>query len=137
MKSLLLILFAFLFVPVHALAADVSQEEQKLSMRTLLDPSVLIARRTSLVGRLYWDVKDKSVYEIGTPSEGRPSSYCLPVLIDAGNGEMTAKVSELNAKDVRIDGIIAYAARDPGSTSITACKQLGIYLISIKALSPD
>ena len=103
-------------------------------MQTLLDPSTLIARKTTVVGRLYWDAKDKSVYRIGTPSEGRSSSHCLPALVDTDNSEAIADVSKLSGKDVRIDGIVAYAAKDPGSISITACKQLGIYIIRIEPL---
>lgn len=136
-KILSMSLALWILASTNIFAADASQEEKKMSMQTLLDPSILIARRTTVVGRLYWDEKDKSLYRIGTPSGGRPSAHCLPALVDEDNSEVISSASKLNEKDVRIDGIISYAAKDPGLVSITSCKQLGIYIIRIEPLDAN
>lgn len=103
----------------------------------LIDPSVMIARRVSIDGRLYWKGEDREIYPTWTSVENPSSRYCLPVLIDDDNDAMIAKASALHGVNVRVEGLIAYSAHIPGMISVTACKQLGIYVVSMEKIVSD
>lgn len=137
MKKYLLVLVVISLAPLCASGADLELSERRSSNQIIRDASPLIARRVSVIGHLYWENEDKSLYPLGTLSEGRNHMNCLPVLIDRDNSEMSARVLAMHGADVRVEGIIVYAARDPGAISVTACKQLGIYPVRLEKIDSD
>lgn len=133
MRGFLVLLWVLCSFPVFAKGAGLDSKSEQY----FIDPSVMIARRVSIDGRLYWKGEGREIYPTWTSVENPSSRYCLPVLIDDDNDAMIAKASALHGVNVRVEELIAYSARTPGMISVTACKQLGIYVVSMERIVSD
>lgn len=126
--SAILITLGFAFACIGSASAETDKE--RADSQILQDPSPAIARRVSIGGRLYWTSERKSLYPTWAGSSP-PSSHCLPVLVGNGDEAMLRKIEKMNEKNVEIYGIISFVAEEANMISVRACKQLGIYVISI------
>lgn len=129
--SAILIALGFAFACIGS--ATAMTDEERASAQLLIDPSPAIARRVSITGRLYWTAQDKSLYPTSAGSPP-PRSRCLPVLVGNGDAVTTGKVEKLNGKNVEVYGIISFVSEEASMISVNTCKQLGIYVISIREL---
>lgn len=134
MKAAFIILLGLSLSGVNIASAVAETNEERLSTQILRDPSPAIARRVSISGRLQWSNEDRNLYPTwaGTPA---PRDYCLPVLINQKDDLTSEAAEKLSGKNVKIYGIISFVSSDADSISINSCKQLGIHVIHMEAVS--
>jgi hypothetical protein len=98
-----------------------------------VDASDRLGELVIVEGFLRYTVENRNLYPRSIATKGFSHEYCLPMLVPTSNSDLIRIMKAADGTMVRIEGMVTMAA-PAGKVSVTACKQVGIEVASMKQL---